>query len=73
MERKIDYEKRYFRLFNKVGEALLAMEKFNYGEAASILLTAQAETEEIYADNKDENKSASAPEPFILNGFLSIN
>ena len=45
-------QKMYLHLFNKVTDALAAIEKCNYGEAADLLRSAQAETEELYLSNE---------------------
>ena len=42
------YEKMYFRLFNSITEALLAMEEQNYGVAMAKLRQAQRDCEETY-------------------------
>ena len=47
-------EKMYLYLFNRITDALVAVEKQNYGEAADILKTAQAKAEEMYIDAGDE-------------------
>ena len=49
-------QKMYLHLFNKVTDALTAMEKCNYGEAADLLRDAQAEAEEIYLDGESSEK-----------------
>lgn len=36
-----DYEKMYFRLFNRVTDALAELERLNFGAAAEILKAAQ--------------------------------
>ena len=48
----MDYSKLYFHLFNAVTDALQAMEQQNYGQASSILMSAQQETEEMYLDDE---------------------
>ena len=48
----MDYKKLYFHLFNAVTDALQAMEQQNYGQASSILMSAQQETEEMYLDDE---------------------
>ena len=52
MEETICFEKMYFLLFNKISDALKALEKYNYGEAADVLRQAQMETEEAYLNHK---------------------
>lgn len=49
-----DYEKMYLHLFNRITDAIEAIEKCNYGEAADILRSAQRKAEDIYLDDKDE-------------------
>ena len=48
----MDYKKLYFHLFNAVTDSLQAMEQQNYGQASSILMSAQQETEEMYLDDE---------------------
>lgn len=48
------FEKMYFRLFNVITDALLAMEAQNYGTAKHYLLTAQLECEEFYIENAEK-------------------
>jgi hypothetical protein len=43
-----DYEKMYFRLFNRISDAIGQVEETNYGLASDILKQAQVEGEEIY-------------------------
>ncbi len=43
-----DYQKMYTMLFNAITDALMQMEKQNYGAAKEILVSAQQEAEEIY-------------------------
>ena len=50
----MDYKKLYFRLFNAVTDALQAMEQQNYGQASTILISAQQETEEMYLEEEGE-------------------
>lgn len=42
------YQALYYYLFNKVTDALTAMEERNYGQAEQILKQAQQHTEELY-------------------------
>lgn len=43
-----DFKKMYLTLFNRITQALDALEQNNYGTAADILKHAQIETEELY-------------------------
>ena len=45
-----DYEAMYFRLFNRVTDALAEMEKLNFGTAAEILKAAQQAGEDSYVE-----------------------
>ena len=54
-----DYEVMYFRLFNRVTDALAELEKLNFGAAAEILRTAQQAGEDSYVEAEgtlDENQ-----------------
>ena len=54
-----DYETMYFRLFNRVTDALAELEKLNFGAAAEILRAAQQAGEDSYveaAETSDENQ-----------------
>ena len=42
------YKRMYFKLFNGVSDALLALQEQNYGIAKRLLLEAQRATEELY-------------------------
>ena len=53
----MDYKQVYFLLFNRITDALCAIENSNYGTAKEILIKAQQETEEIYMDNDTEENS----------------
>ena len=44
----MNYEKMYHLLFNAITDALMQMEKQNYGSAKETLISAQQEAEEIY-------------------------
>lgn len=44
----VDYQKMYIVLFNRVTDAILALEELNYGAAKEILVSGQRETEELY-------------------------
>ncbi len=43
-----DYQKMYLTLFNAITDALAQIEKQNYGDARSTLITAQQKAEEMY-------------------------
>ena len=45
-----DYRKMYLKLFNAVTDAVVQLEKQNYGVAAQILKDAQTECEEIFIE-----------------------
>ena len=44
----------YYRLFNGVSDALMAMERQNFGTAAQLLRDTQSECEELFLDAEDE-------------------
>ena len=48
------YQKMYVHLFNAVSDALLQMERQNFGAAADLLIQAQQACEDIYLDAEDE-------------------
>ena len=43
-----DYQKMYTMLFNAITDALMQMEKQNYGSAKETLISAQQRAEELY-------------------------
>lgn len=43
-----DFKKMYLTLFNRITQALDALDQSNYGTAADILKSAQQEAEELY-------------------------
>ena len=47
-----DYQKMYTLLFNAITDALMQMEKQNYGSAKEILVSAQQRAEELYLSAK---------------------
>ena len=49
------YKKMYYRLFNGVTDALLAMQQQNFGMAAQLLRDAQSACEELFLDAEDED------------------
>ncbi len=49
-----DYEKMYFRLFNRVTDAIWALEKFDPKLAREILMSAQLQTEALYISAGEE-------------------
>lgn len=52
-----DYEAMYFRLFNRVTDALAEMEKLNFGTAAEILKAAQQAGEDSYVEGGERQPS----------------
>ena len=44
----MDAEKRYYLLFNRITDALKALEELNIGKAKKILIEAQQNAEEAY-------------------------
>ena len=47
-----DYKTMYFHLFNRITDALRALEQQNYGQAEALLKQAQQEGEEAYITAK---------------------
>lgn len=47
-EEPIDFKKMYLTLFNRITQALDALDQNNYGTAADLLKHAQIEAEELY-------------------------
>ena len=43
-----NYQKMYSTLFNAITDALIRIEKQNYGDAKDVLVAAQQAAEEIY-------------------------
>lgn len=58
-----DYQKMYTLLFNAITDALMQMEKQNYGAAKEILVSAQQRAEELYLSAEDESGSAGSLPP----------
>lgn len=50
-----DYQKMYTLLFNAITDALMQMEKQNYGSAKETLISAQQRAEELYLSAEDES------------------
>ena len=50
-----DYQKMYTMLFNAITDALMQMEKQNYGAAKETLISAQQRAEELYLSAEDES------------------
>lgn len=46
-----DYKKLYFTLFNRVSEAVEAIEEQNFGKAKELLEIGQLEAEEAYIES----------------------
>ena len=51
-----DYEMMYFRLFNRVTDAIRELENQNYGNAKKILIKAQQEAEEGYLEGEEKEE-----------------
>lgn len=49
------YKKMYYHLFNAVSDALEALAQKNYGQAETLLKTAQQASEEVYLSQNGEN------------------
>ena len=49
-----DYKTMYLRLFNRVSDAVNALEAMNPGQAKEILIHAQQESEELYMNDMEE-------------------
>lgn len=47
------YKKMYLKLFNSITDALEALERQNYGQAADILKKGQQAAEELYLEGKE--------------------
>ena len=65
------YKRMYFKLFNGVSDALLALQEQNYGTAKRLLLEAQRATEELYLSceaDEDENILADFTETTLQRG-----
>ena len=48
------YKKMYLLLFNRMTDALKALENCDYGQAAKILRTAQTEAEALYISSDED-------------------
>ena len=48
------YKEMYYTLFNAVTDALEAMEQQNYGQARTLLIAAQQQSEEIFLDSEED-------------------
>ena len=51
-----DYRTMYLHLFNRVSDAVNALEAMNYGQAKDLLMRAQQEAEELYLTEVDPQK-----------------
>lgn len=51
-----DYHQLYYLLFNKITDALEALEHQNYGTARNLLIQAQQEAEEQFIAHDDSNE-----------------
>ena len=47
-----DYQTMYLHLFNRVTDAVSALERMNVGQAKEILINAQKEAELLYIDGE---------------------
>lgn len=54
------YKKMYYRLFNRVTDALELLEKGEVQQAVALLKLAQCETEEIYREEGSEEDESEA-------------
>ena len=64
-----DYKKMYYRLFNRVTDALCELEKNKYETARELLKEAQRETEEMYIESEAgllQNGGRSKLRPYIV-------
>ena len=46
-----DYKTMYLHLFNRVSDAICALEAMNFGQAKELVICAQQEAEERYLDH----------------------
>ena len=49
-----DYKTMYLHLFNRVSDAVNALESMNLGQAKEIQIHAQQESEELYVDASEQ-------------------
>ena len=49
-----DYKTMYLHLFNRVSDAVNALEAMNLGQAKEIQIHAQQESEELYVDASEQ-------------------
>ena len=54
------YKKVYFFLFNKISDAILALEQQNYGQARKLLMDGQAQAEELCLEIASEEDEVEA-------------
>ena len=50
----MNYEKMYFLLFNTLSDAIESIERFDYGRARELLITAQQQAEEEYIEQGED-------------------
>lgn len=50
-----DFKRMYYLLFNKITDALNAIDNLNFGQAADVLRSAQVEAEELYVSGEDDH------------------
>ena len=51
-----DYKTMYLHLFNRVTDAVNALETMNFGQAKALLICAQQEAEERYLEQGEADK-----------------
>lgn len=56
-----DYKTMYLHLFNRVSDAVNALEAMNYGQAKELLMRAQQEAEELYLTEATAQKITDSP------------
>ena len=58
-----DYKRLYHVMFNAATDALEAVERRNYGQAAETLARAQQDAEELYLGSEERRASEPGPAP----------
>ena len=53
------YKAMYSLLFNRITDALEQLEQLNIGEARSILMQAQCDSESLFVETEDKEPSAA--------------
>ena len=67
-----DYKTMYLHLFNRVSDAVNALEAMNYGQAKELLMRAQQEAEELYLIEekyKSDNHNNAIASLIALDGY----